>query len=251
MVQVEFYIPTRGRRHRQVTLDELDTTKAKFWVVHREGERPYNLPDEVESLVCLEEGLSVKRDFIYQHAAARDVICVQIDDDCRLYKRTDGPGSYLEKVTDVTELVAVIQQAVADGYFHGGLSQRTGNNREPEYARENGKIVCFMWHYMVDVFFGETPVMADYNVTLDLLTRGYKNLIFYEWCCNQSSGDEGGCAFYRTKQVVEDTAHFLAEKYPEVCRTDVKFSTGKGIFGGKRTDVRVQWKKAWRNLSSS
>jgi hypothetical protein len=244
---IEVFIPTRGRRDNQITINELDCSKFKVWVVHEPEERPYDLPDHVESLVYHGGGgLSAKRDFIYAFAKDRDVICVQIDDDCRIYRREDGAGSYLQKQSDISELLCMIQLAVSEGYLHGGISQRAGNNREPANMKENAKVVCFMWHYGVDVFFGETFVMADYNTTLALLTSGYPNLVFFEWCCNQSSGYKGGCALYRTKEMVKQVAEYLEKKYPGIVTAEVKYTKGKGVFGGKRTDVRVQWKKAFK-----
>ena len=37
---IEVFIPTRGRRDNQITINELDCSKFKVWVVHEPEERP-------------------------------------------------------------------------------------------------------------------------------------------------------------------------------------------------------------------
>jgi hypothetical protein len=86
----------------------------------------------------------------------------------------------------------------------------------------------------------------DFNMTLNLLRRGYKNLMLHRWVHNQAggSGAVGGCNTYRKLEERDKTIYRLAELHPGLVQV-VEKQTKTAWGGQKRLDVVVQWKKAY------
>ena len=97
------------------------------------------------------------------------------------------------------------------------------------------------------ITFGRIPVMEDFDITLQLLRRGYPNMILNHWVHNQGGSDTtGGCSTFRTPELQEKAANMLKEFHPnfvKVVEKETKTSWG----GKKRTDVTVYWKKAYKS----
>jgi hypothetical protein len=135
-------------------------------------------------------------------------------------------------------------------YAHVGVSMREGANRDIYPTRECCRVARAIG-YRHETFFKEkvdfrhSTVMDDFEVTLQLLTKGYPNGVLNNWVQNQrGSGTVGGASAYRTLAVHAHAAQTLALRYPQFVKTVQK--TTKTAWGGAtRTDVTVQWKKAY------
>ena len=136
--------------------------------------------------------------------------------------------------------------------MHAGLSARQGNHltfpmKEKEIARQNN-VHAFQRDILLkdNIRFDILPLMEDFHVTLSLLELGYPNLVLQNFCWGQiASNNPGGCSLYRNMQMQKDAATKLHELHPKF----VKIITKKNKTGWKdmdeRTDVRIQWKKAF------
>ena len=72
------------------------------------------------------------------------------------------------------------------------------------------------------------------------------NVCLNEWVHNQGgSGSAGGCSTYRTPEIQAEAAHKLHEHHRPFVKV-VKKTTKTAWGGGERTDVIVQWKKAYK-----
>jgi hypothetical protein len=77
---------------------------------------------------CPVNGIGHTRQWILEHSNV-DVI-IMIDDDMRFIYRPDPYSVKLANVTDIDPMLSLICKCVADGYVHGGVSARQGNNHK-------------------------------------------------------------------------------------------------------------------------
>lgn len=186
---------------------------------------------------------------------------VVVDDDLYFFRRTntlDPEDVSLRACSqvDILEMFMAIEMYLKDGYAHGGISAREGNNRLPiphvEIAR------CMRLHfYDASVLraegfdFRDIPTKQDFHCTLTLLELGYPNIVNTVFCHNQrGSGSEGGCSAYRDAAMMESSARRLHELHPEFVKV-VNKETKTAWGGGERVDVQIQWKKAFCTRESA
>jgi 3',5'-cyclic AMP phosphodiesterase CpdA len=264
------YIPTRGRvgLNRQPTLREF---------LAKSDERPILVcpPGEVAAhrryyrrvLPCPAEGIGPTRQWIMEATGAG--IAVVASDDLRFSYRPDPAVPKLEKCGDVRPMLDGIRGAAADGYFHGGVGMRQGNNtKDVSGPRAKGTVDrghLFVdcervndFHWLVPAAvrglgarWDALPVMEDFHFTLTLLTRGYPNRVMHDYVWNQEgSGSVGGCSLYRTAAVQAAGARGLVAAFPRFVKlvTKVSKDTSPAWRDFKeRLDVIVYWWKAYQS----
>lgn len=263
------FIPTRGRFHQQFTrrwfhLDRLHGVNGieVFYVVPEcelrqweedqwiNGEkwpppvsrRVFTVPDEYR--------FSDIRQHILEYFP-QDPYHICIDDDMYIYRRAPGDTKLLTATPeDVLAMFEWIHtQLDVEGFAHGGVSGREGNNREPDQEVMNTR--CMRLHfYNRNILMAEglkfTDIAAkqDFHMTLSLLELGYPNVVNFEFAHNQvESNSPGGCSRYRDAKMLEEMAHRLKELHPDFV-TVVDKETKGSFGGGVRKDVRIAWKKA-------
>ena len=95
--------------------------------------------------------------------------------------------------------------------------------------------------------FTHAKYMSDFDVTLQLLRKGFPNLVLAHWCQNQgSSNAPGGCSATRTIESLREAAESLARRHTPFVKLVTK-QTKTAWGGGERTDVQVAWKKAFKS----
>jgi hypothetical protein len=248
---MEIYICTYGRPLRQVTFNNLPPriqNLTQLVVQDREaglykGYDTIVLPPHIQTI-------GATRQWLLESRLASKM--VMLDDDLTFAHRREDEPTKFEGASQrsIEEMFEEVEKCL-DEYIHVGVSHREGANYKVDshiYASRMMRILA----YDVDKFlqtgarFDRVPVMEDFDVTLQLLRQGHINCIVNDWVHNQSgSNSQGGCSTYRTDQVQEDAAKKLAELHPNYVTVVQK--TTKTAWGGKeRYDVRVQWKKAYR-----
>jgi TET-Associated Glycosyltransferase len=209
-------------------------------------------------------GISETRRWILTALAPslKEKYVLMVDDDMDFCWRPDIKQVALETIKDsirLQHMLTLLESWLDDGYVHVGLSARQGNNR-PFY--QNGVQGLFPWRentrmmnayaYNVeklnklDVELGRIQFMEDFDLTLQLLRKGYSNIVSYEYCWNQrGSNKEGGCSDYRTAAKQKEAAEKLQRFHPDYVRVKVK--TTKEAWQGmrERYDVEIQWLKAY------
>jgi len=216
---------------------------------------------QIEVVACgAPENLSKKRVWIAQFAQSRgEELHMQCDDDVKLYVRKSPDVVNLRDVTaqDVQIMLERVEEAL-DRYPMVGISAREGNNYagvgEPPMIKEctrSMRLYAFRTEDLLSIDSGRMPEMADFDTVLQFLERGQKNAVLYYWAQHQPKTQHpGGCAAYRTHATHEAAAYKLSELHPGVIRIVQKENKGGGEFG-TRTEVAVQWQKAWRQREAA
>jgi len=197
--------------------------------------------------------LSKVRHYIFNTLSKHEgVDCiVTLDDDLTFFKRANDmklkPATPSETLSMINRCV---NAAMREGYFACGISSRQGNNHVLAPFVDNSRM---MTGYAVNCVayrkekmnISRIPLKQDFWLTLSMLTLGYKNRVLYNFCWNQrGSNADGGCAVYRTERLMKESAEILQEAFPECVTIVTKHAkVWKGM--EERTDVRIQWKKAY------
>ncbi len=257
MSDFRIYIPTAGRADKQMTLkfiqetsqDLLDRTVLVV-PVNEIGTYADLHGMEVDIIGCPEKGIANTRQWIVENSQSN--LLFQLDDDMVFFKREEL-GTKLARCT--TEEFEHLFNELCDWlkeYPLVGVSARQGNNHVEEDFRTATRQMNFHGinrQYFLDnnIKMNSLQVMEDFHTVLSLLTSGVANKVMYDYCWNQrGSGADGGCSTYRDNDLQSDCATDLAMEFPDFVTTVIKKSKSSWQGMQERTDVRVQWKKAYQ-----
>lgn len=172
------------------------------------------------------------------------------DDDLIFSRRTTPLNTKLIPLGDGDALTMLdaLDEAL-DYYHHASISIRPLNNRIEEFPYQENTRLLRVLAYQTETFLGcehgRVPVMEDFDVTLQLLRKGFANANLVMWAQDQAATQAaGGCSTYRTHAMQEEAAKKLAELHPGLVRLKQKMNKTGGDFG-TRTDVTIAWKKAF------
>ena len=253
---MKIYIPTRGRADNQVTLSHFpDDLRQNVTLVVDKNEADEYGQFDCNIMVCPEtvHDIATKRRYICENADDNKI--VMLDDDLRFYIRkatNDWHLRYLEP-NEFPALFGLLDKWL-DDYAHCGVSAREGNNRVEHLSAETTRYMRVL-AYNLDMFKDKgielfrTKVMSDFDMNLQLLSKGFPNKVsFYYAQGHGSSNAPGGCSEWRTVEMQSDGAEILKSLHPEVVSVverETKTAWGAGKEGTViRKDVSVQWKKA-------
>lgn len=190
------------------------------------------------------------RDYIVQHVGSSDHLCMFDDDLVFATRRKDDPTKFVFATAQaVREMILALDKAL-DDVNHVGLASREGGNRNAAPIIENTRMMRVLGYkrsYLLKNNLTFTPFnfMCDFHMTLQLLMRGCAGRLINTHVNNQgASNAPGGCSTQRTPELQAAEAHALAAAYPGLIKAVQK--TTKTAWGGAtRTDVIVQWKRAY------
>lgn len=255
---MKIYIPSMGRPYNQVTLKNIPKKWRKttcLVVPQKEYEEYSSVAEEYNvSIVCPPKnikGIAKTRQYILDVCNERT--CLMLDDDMDFCYREDMGSPKLTTIdndNDMNKMLSIIERLLKK-HPMVGISARQGNNHIDEEVRIASRM---MNAYAFDVpvlrklgiKFGRLEVMEDFDVTLQLLERGIANAVIYKYCWNQRrSGAKGGCSSYRTAEMQESAAKKLKTLHPDF--VEVVEKNSKSAWNGMevRTDVKIQWRKAY------
>jgi hypothetical protein len=175
-----------------------------------------------------------------------------LDDDLTFAtRRTDDPTKFFaSSASEIGEMFNDISQNLQNGYVHVGVASREGGNRRTEHYLQIGRmmrVLAYDVHHLrkYGIRFDEVQLMEDFNVTLKLLRKGEPNYIL-NWIVQNQAGSNtvGGVSTYRTMERQTKAAQELARLHPNFVGV-VEKSTKSAWGGGVRTDVVIQWRKAY------
>lgn len=137
-----------------------------------------------------------------------------------------------------------------------GISAREGNNYAGtgpapliKECTRSMRFYAFRTADFLSIDAGRMPEMADFDTALQFLRRGQKNAVLYYWAQHQPGTQApGGCEAYRTHATHEAAAKKLAELHPDFVSLRTKTNKSGGEFG-TRTEVTVQWRKAYESAN--
>lgn len=252
------YIPTKGRKGSDLkTLEQvLKFSDMKPIIVCPAAEIEYfqSIYDSNFIWAIDKKYLGQVWQQILEYCPTQGVII--IDDDLRFCVRYIGIYDWLEQIKgkELNEMFHWINEQLDAGFVHGSISIRKGNHFIEESFRDcaNAKDCLF---FNRDVLLKENArldrlkTMQDFDITLQLMSKGYPNRVGYNWCTDQMDpAAEGGTTLYRTPDVQREAAEQLHEFWPDFVKVVKKKAVSKSsIYGGERYDVKVAWRKCWKN----
>jgi hypothetical protein len=249
------FISMKSKRHVVLCIPETERSRYINNVLSDVIGRPIRLT--VANVPETHSGISHTREWILTELAAqhKERYVMMLDDDMDFCYRPDMNSDDLETIKDPTQFEAMfvlLEQWLAEGLIHVGLSARQGNNRVMQPYLEATRMMN-AYAYDVDalrelgVDIGRNLVMHDFDLTLQLLRKGYPNRVSYQYAWNQrGSGAQGGCSSYRTAEVQKASALQLKADHPDFVTVATK--TANSVWKGmeERSDVNVQWLKSFK-----
>lgn len=256
---MDILIPTLGRAHRQITFQNLPQKIREhvYLVVQLEDYKKHKLAYDhiTDRIIVLPPHINTiaqTRAWIMDTPAFSDTVIMLDDDLVFSARREDEPTKFrsMEKEDygamfyDLSELI--------ERYPMGGVSHREGANRNTEEILPFGRSMRVLGFNRpmikeLGIEFGRIELMEDFDVTLQLLRKGFPNPILNMWVHNQGGSDtSGGCSTFRTPELQAECANKLAELHPGFVKV-VEKSTKTSWGGGTRTDVTVYWKRAFQS----
>lgn len=204
---------------------------------------------------CGERGIAATRKYIGEHARYEGVPkFVMMDDDVRFLVRKSVDVWNLRSPIheEVTQMLAHVDQWL-ETHAHVGISPREGNNRVGVggvgLVNENTRtlrVLAYRTEDFLSVEHGRVEVMEDFDVNLQLLERGLPNVCLYYWAQGQKmTNAPGGCSTYRSHEVHDRSARMLHELHPRYVSLRQKHNKTDANGFGTRTEVTIQWKKAY------
>jgi len=252
------YIPTLGRAaHGHNTLKAITSLSDEKVVLvvsdkeYKDYKRRWGKQGSVDVVVCPAQGvrgIGAVRQWILENGV--DNLVMMADDDMTFSWRDPAQDGRLVKAPDLRPMFRQIR-AAAKIYQHGGVSQQAGNNHQKKsFSAPSARITNFHFIRKSVLALGARmdclSLMEDFYFTLSLLAQGVPNYSLFSFSWNQgASGAAGGCALYRTAEKHAQAAHDLHAAFPDFVTVVTKKTKGSGVFSGERTDVRIQWKKAY------
>lgn len=243
---MRIYIPTRGRVEKQITLRSLPPSLQKrAWLVVPKEEAKAHLHSNVLVQPASITSIAEKRHWIVREAHKRgEEKLVMLDDDCGFYAR--GPKGLLKEYATPDEIEKVFTwlEDSLDEFAHAGLSSRMGNNHVEDAMKRTTRMMhAFAFHVptvMKHVKFNRVAFREDFDYTLQLLRKGYDNIVRYDLCVAPGAyGAKGGCSEERDVAKSDAEAEKLAALHPDLVRV-----VQKEYKGVPRKEVVVSWKKA-------
>lgn len=249
---MKLFIPTYKRVAKQKTWENLpDFVKEFTYLVCPESESQEHLAANRQVMAAPDsvKGIAATRQWIIENADDDQVL--MLDDDQSFRCRMEG--TYKLRPMDDSDYRDMLDAAseTLKEYNAVGISAQAGNNRTfPKSVVAPGRMYNMYalnrnFFLENDIRFDEMRVMEDFHVTLSMLRMGYSNAILQDWCWSSpGSNADGGCSSYRSAEVQREGALRLAELHSPFVKVVEKESKSWGNGLEKRTDVRVQWKKA-------
>jgi hypothetical protein len=117
----------------------------------------------------------------------------------------------LETIKDLQRFEAMfdtLDQWLEEGFIHIGLAARQGSNNVMEPFREATRMMnAYAYDTLalaeLGVKMGRIPVMEDFDLTLQLLRKGYPNRVSYQYVWNQrGSGKKESCSVSNCRDAI-------------------------------------------------
>ena len=271
-------IPTHKRSNKQITLECLPKDMQEQCVIlvctkgNGDAEILKSKYPHVKIVEADVDTIAKKRQWILEHCKSRNKI-IMLDDDLKFRARVDinrrDPATgYLKllpefvgtasEVPDGNKICRAFEQIslLLDRYAHGGIESAQSNSLQESLFvegdmewHENWR-ACLAVAYRRDVFleqglnFTSMPLREDMYITARLLSAGYPNFSLLNMAVAAATfGSDGGCADERTLEYSNKMAVELANMFPKYIKSVDKQYTS----GPDRTEVRVAWKKMYKD----
>jgi len=219
---------------------------------HRHGLYPYvrehgasviSQPDQITTIAA-------KREWIMQHFHEQgEEKIIMLDDDLKFYVRRDDVPDRLRNAThgDMIYWFGELEKRLTPETPHAGFGPRQGNDKQDAGWQSPGRMMfCLGYHLptvLANVELGRVRFREDMDVTLQLLEKGYPDLVCHTFVNGQETGKygaEGGCSDERDVDSSNAEAEKLAALHPGL----VKVVEKSYAISVPRKEVICYWQKA-------
>lgn len=177
-----------------------------------------------------------------------------LDDDISQFAVRIEEGKTPLRISSDQDRIEMFQtvEDYLEHYAHVGVSARFHNDAfvgQDPVVVENARMIRFL-AYRVEEFLacehGRVQVCEDFDITLQLLNKGFKNGVLFKWSQDQrETGQPGGCSLYRTLELHNANITKLHELWPDVTRIRVKKSKSGGDLA-TRNELVIDWSTAYK-----
>jgi len=254
-------IPTLGRMDKQLTYNALpqkyqDITK--FVVqAHEFEEMKSRYGDKVLCLPTHIDRIAPTREWIFNEF--KDTIHFVFDDDLEFVVKEPNPGEGTKWLSrkftdqDFDDAFGLVNEWIDEGICYGGfLPVWVIPDVRQWPIRECQRIMTNVFYngpqIPRDLKWCRLHAGEDFDVNLQLLTRGFKNRISAKYMvgCSETNA-EGGCSTWRTLEVANQAQQDLADLWPEFVKVKEKDVTSGPWKGKKKLVVTIYHKKAYES----
>lgn len=260
---MKIYIPTLGRINNQITYNGFPESwrKNTFFVVQQHEVTEFvNIygKDKVIELPLDINNLPRTREYIYNVLGGNSRHLV-FDDDLKIKKKYPNPLPTKPKwITEDLEekeydkILELIEGWMDEGYYYGGLMTSANIPDASRYpTRENHRLMTNFFFdgekLPKDLMWDRVPMGEDLDMTLQLLSRGYKNLCSSKYVVfPKLPNSKGGCSTYRNLENHNDSQEILAKLWPKYVKVIDKINKD----GLTKKHVTIQFKRLYKDCNS-
>lgn len=268
---MQIFIPSRSRfNQKSLTIERIaggweGTYTVALVVPAAQAKQYQKMPNlgGIPILACPRNGIARTRQWIGECA---DDKFLMLDDDLRFFYRptirpdddplpgagmpnSNPPRLYRSKPEHIAATLATIETAL-DTYAHAAIGAREGNNTLPypfAECRRPLRALAYRKREFLACEHGRVEIMEDFDVTLQLLRKGYKNYVTTAWAQDQYvTASEGGCSDYRDHALQAKNVKRMAALHPDFVKLRWKENKHGGDFG-KRQEATIYWAKAYKS----
>lgn len=252
------YIPTYQRVDVQTTLERIpkssgvDKGRVVLVATKKEAkklEKRWEVPVLVQPDTI--SNIAQKRAWIIEQC--RHERMIMLDDDLRFCYRPSFSSPKLITVDNMHEganRAWLNVERALEHFAHVGVGARMGANSKTFRWSINSRCM-YVLGYQTKVIqkckLGSMDTREDMDYTLQLLQKGFRNLVSYRLLVDQTFAKAGGMTEERTIEKSNKDAHRLAKRYEGIVEA-VEKQYKESI---PRTEVRVAWRKAFNKEASS
>lgn len=254
-------IPTLGRMDKQITYNNLpEKYKAitRFVVQDHEFKEMYQrYPSKVLRLPEEINRIAPTREWIFnEFQNTRHFV---FDDDLDFVVKEPNPGEGTKWLSrkftdqDFDDAFDLVEQWMNDGIVYGGLLPAWVIPDVAQWpVRECQRIMTNVFYdgpkVPRDIEWSRVAAAEDFDVNLQLLTKGFKNRISakYMVTCSETNAD-GGCSTWRTLEVHNEAQLKLEKLWPDFVKVREKEVPSGPWKGQIKLATTIQHKKAYES----
>ena len=245
-------IPTLGRSQNQMTFDNLPPNAQKLVTLVVQPKEKNYYP-KYNTLVLPDDdiGITETRRWIYMNSM--DIKYFVIDDDMKFIRRTPGEEKSKRPMNESDwDYLLNKTNDWLDDFAWGGFRQGNLPPSGKEYL-ESAAVNCaffFNGKKLPDEseLDWSLSTVEDISMVLQLFQKGYNNRVWDKFgYLSNYVGTEGGCAEWRTLDLINENHQKLINMYPQY----VSWNGTKEILGGEFKKIKVKWKQAYLDSQKS
>lgn len=252
-------IPTLGRMDKQITYNNLPEKYQKLvsFIVqfHEFEEMDKRYPGKVVCLPQRINRIAPTREWIFNRF---NTTCHMVfDDDLGFVVKEPNPGEGTKWLSrrftdqDFDDAFNLVNSWIADGIVYGGFLPAWVIPDVKQWpVRECQRIMTNVFYdgkkVPRSIEWDRVAAAEDFDVNLQMLTRGFKNRISakYMVTCSETNA-EGGCSTWRTLEVHNEAQLILASLWPDFVAVREKIVPSGPWKGQIKLATTIQHKKAY------